>query len=159
MKSLWFSLVPSEMSQNVSKLQQKWCIFSCVSCLNKCLFVCLHITMLDESAYRVIRILLEAISTPEPLTTTYPYVDVTANHINVPTKPILNASSSNFLLARPPQIAKAIPMLFGLRESVKEGKRECRRDCSFFFFGCFNVFLLMRIEILTNIHFNSRQKI
>lgn len=58
--------------------------------------------MLDESAYRVIRILLEAISTPEPLTTTYLYVDVTANHINVPIKPILNASSNNFLLARPP---------------------------------------------------------
>lgn len=58
--------------------------------------------MLDESAYRIIRILLEAISTPEQLAATNLYVDMTANYINVPTKPILNASFNNFLLARTP---------------------------------------------------------
>lgn len=58
--------------------------------------------MLDESAYRIIRILLEAISTPEQLAATNLYVDMTANYINVPAKPILNASFNNFLLARTP---------------------------------------------------------
>ena len=53
--------------------------------------------MVDESAYRIIRILLEAISTPERLAATNLYVDMTVDHINVPTKPILNASSNNFL--------------------------------------------------------------
>ena len=43
--------------------------------------------MVDESAYRIIRIFLEAISTPERLVATNLYVDMTVDHINVPTKP------------------------------------------------------------------------
>lgn len=39
--------------------------------------------MLGELAQGVLQIFLEAIFTPEQLSVTHPYIDLTANHINI----------------------------------------------------------------------------
>lgn len=82
--------------------------------------MCFWITVVDESAYRIIRILLEAISTPEQLAASNLYVDMTVNHINVHTKPILNASFNNFLFARTPDYKSHCSTVW--RQAECEGK-------------------------------------